>query len=101
MAFADTNLAFAALQGMLEQAEAIGISTAPVVSVPYHPVHSQQHPLPISPGSPDLGPQKAKPWDSTATLTEDHRGSFVKTRNAGRTQKVNGIDNNVSGMLED
>ena len=44
---------------------------------------------------------KPVPWDETATKTESHRGTFVRKRNTGRTQKVNGIDGNISGLLPD
>ena len=35
------------------------------------------------------------------TVTETLRKSYVKSRNTGRTQKVNGIDGNVGGLLPD
>lgn len=44
---------------------------------------------------------KAKPWDNTATTTEVLRKSYVKSRNTGRTQKINGVDGNVGGLLPD
>lgn len=70
---------------------------------PYFEMRTQTGKLPMQ--TPEVLPGgewvKAKPWDQTATVTETLRKSYVKSRNTGRTQKVNGIDGNVGGLLPD